>query len=96
MSARTNPLRQAMIGIQGKPATSSLTVVESRPKHNTSRTSPLSPSRIGKRAISGHFDPDVARQLRVLAGDQLRTVQDLLEEALNDLFRKHDKSAIAK
>lgn len=53
------------------------------------------PSRDGKRQIAGHFDPLVAKQLRLLAADRDLSIQDLLEEALNDLFRKHQKSAVA-
>lgn len=95
MSARPNPLREAMRGIQGKPAQPALTVVESQHDQTAPRVSPITASRIGKRAISGHFAPEVGRQLRMLAAQTDRTVQDLLEEALNDLFRKHNKSAIA-
>lgn len=57
--------------------------------------SPQPPSRRGKKAIAGHFDPAVARQLKQMALDRDATVQALLEEALNDLFEKHGKSRIA-
>ena len=53
------------------------------------------PSRQGKKAITGHFDPAVSRQLRQLALDNDTTVQALLQEALNDLFVKHRRSPIA-
>lgn len=53
------------------------------------------PSRAGKKIISGHFDPAVTRQLKQLALDRESTVQNLLAEALNDLFAKHGKSLIA-
>ena len=46
-------------------------------------------SRVGKVSICGHFAPEVRRQLRRLAVDTDRTVQDLMGEALNDLFAKH-------
>lgn len=46
-------------------------------------------SREGKKAISGHFDPAVAWQLKKLALDRQATVQKLLEEALEDLFEKY-------
>jgi hypothetical protein len=52
-------------------------------------------SRLGKKAISGHFDPAVSRQLKQLALDQDSNVQELLTEALNDLFTKHRMNPIA-
>ncbi|WP_413176456.1 ribbon-helix-helix domain-containing protein [Anabaena azotica] len=57
--------------------------------------SEVPPSRVGKKAIAGHFDPAVGKQLRQLALDNDTTVQALLEEALNDLFLKYGKSPIA-
>ncbi len=93
MSTRPNPLREAVMGIQNKPAEKTPTVsVVPEPAPKVVRTT--APSRIGKRSVSGHFSPEVSRQLRILAAEADRTVQGLLEEALNDLFRKHEKSAI--
>jgi hypothetical protein len=37
----------------------------------------------------------VKRQLRILAADRDTTIQDLLAEALNDLFAKNGKPEIA-
>jgi len=53
------------------------------------------PSRLGKKALIGYFDPGVSKQLKQMALDKDRTVQDLLSEALNDLFQKHKKPTIA-
>ena len=53
------------------------------------------PSRVGKKPITGFFDPAVSRQLKKLGLDQDHTIQDLLQEALNDLFRKYDLPPIA-
>jgi hypothetical protein len=53
------------------------------------------PSRQGKKAIAGHFDPAVSKQLRQLALEEDTTVQALLSEALNDLFAKYGKKPIA-
>jgi hypothetical protein len=62
---------------------------------NKDAKSEVPQSRVGKKAIAGHFDPAVGKQLRQLALDNDSTVQALLEEALNDLFLKHGKSPIA-
>jgi hypothetical protein len=53
------------------------------------------PSRHGLKVISGHFDPAVSKQLRLLALERDSNVQALLAEAINDLFAKHGKSPIA-
>ena len=52
------------------------------------------PSRRGKKLIGGHFDPTVSYQLKRLALDQETSVQQLLREAINDLFRKYDLPSI--
>ena len=61
----------------------------------TDKVQPVPPSRAGKKIVSGHFDPAVTRQLKQLALDRESTVQNLLAEALNDLFAKHNKQRIA-
>lgn len=95
MSTRPNPLREAMHNLQGKPSQQQpASVIEMRQPEERRAVQPA-PSRVGKRSVSGHFTPEVARQLRILAAETDRTSQDLLEEALNDLFRKYAKSAIA-
>jgi hypothetical protein len=67
----------------------------SRPPVQEKTASRRPPSREGKRAIAGFFDPEVSKQLKQIALDNDASVQDLLTEALNDLFVKHGKSAIA-
>jgi len=52
------------------------------------------PSREGKANVTGYFPPAVKKQLRILAADRETTIQDLLAEALNDLFAKHGKPEI--
>jgi hypothetical protein len=61
----------------------------------TSSSTVLPPSRQGKKAITGYFDPAVSRQLRQLALDKDTTVQALLSEGLNELFIKYGKNPIA-
>jgi hypothetical protein len=52
------------------------------------------PSRQGKRVVSAYLEPTAAKQLRLLSAEADRSTQSLVEEALNDLFRKYGKSAI--
>jgi hypothetical protein len=45
--------------------------------------------------VAGHFPEEVAWQLRELALERRSTVQELLGEALNDLFQKYGKPELA-
>lgn len=45
--------------------------------------------RQNKKIISGHFAPSVAYRIKRLALEQEKTVQNLLGEALDDLFHKY-------
>ena len=52
------------------------------------------PSRTGRKLVAGHFDPKVAKQLKILAAEEDTTIQALLEEALNLLFVKKGKMTL--
>lgn len=54
------------------------------------------PSRRGKKAVTGYFDPAVRQQLAVLAAEQDRSQNDLIAEALNMLFERYRKSPFAR
>jgi hypothetical protein len=66
---------------------------ESHATHAASSLQP--PSRQGKKTIAGHFDPAVSKQLREIALAEDSSVQELLREALNDLFIKRGRPPIA-
>ena len=53
------------------------------------------PSRVGKKTVAAHFDPAVSRQLKQIGIERDRSTQDLLREAINDLFTKYGKPPIA-
>jgi hypothetical protein len=53
------------------------------------------PVRDGKRFVGGHFHPDVARQLRMIAAEDDTTIQALMEEAVDLLFAKKGRATIA-
>lgn len=89
---RVNKLKAAMQGMQaGDAAPVAGNVVQIAPVAKY----PVCPSRTGKRQVSGYFAPDAIKQMHLLGLERDTTVQALLEEALNDLFRKYGKSAIA-
>lgn len=46
-------------------------------------------ARKGRKAIAFWVDPAVSMQVRMLGLRTSRSVQDLMEEAVEDLFRKH-------
>lgn len=51
--------------------------------------------RHGRQFIAAHVTPEAAKQFKLLAVQKGRTTQDLLIEAINDLFAKHGLSRIA-
>lgn len=54
------------------------------------------PSRDGRKYIGGHFDPRIAKQLRLLVAEEETTTQAVLEEALDLLFVKKGKRDMAE
>lgn len=89
---RINKLKAAM---HGMAATPEAVLAPVNPVEPMAVRSTLSPSRIGKRNVSAYIEATAAKQLRMLAVERETSTQALVEEALNDLFRKHGKSAIA-
>lgn len=53
------------------------------------------PSRRDKRAITGYVSPQAFQQFQILRAERGKDVQELVEESLNDLFRKYGKPTIA-
>jgi len=52
------------------------------------------PSREGKGNVTGYYPPAVKKQLRFMAAERDTNIQDLVAEALNDLFAKYGKPEI--
>ena len=96
---RINKLKAAMQGMAGPSAAPIEAAVSAAvpvvPKPKTGRTTPIAPSRRGKRNVSAYIEATAAKQLRLLAVEEETSTQALLEEALNDLFRKYNRSAVA-
>ena len=53
-------------------------------------------SRVGKRAVTFYVSPEAFRQLRVMSAVTDKSIQLLMEEALNWQFQQHDMHRIAK
>lgn len=77
---------------EGKEAEQNSLKTEESTRINTSY---IAPSRRGKKVVSGYFDSEVSKQLKILCVENDTSLQALLTEALNDLFIKHGKSPIA-
>jgi predicted DNA-binding protein len=52
-------------------------------------------ARAGRVTITAHLPREVRNRLQKLAGDLERTMNDLIAEALEDLFRKYGAPPIA-
>ena len=77
-------------------AASATAAAVAEPLRNRRGTTTLPPSRAGKKALIGYFNPDVSKQLKQMLLDHDRSsVQELLREALNDLFQEYKKPPIA-
>ena len=59
------------------------------------KTAVKAKGRAGRQFIAAHVVPEAAKQFKLLAVQQDRTTQDLLVEAINDLFAKYGLSRIA-
>lgn len=57
---------------------------------------PRPPSREGRKGVAFWVDPAAARQLRLIAADEDRTVQSLMEEALDLLFQARGRHRLAR
>jgi hypothetical protein len=53
-------------------------------------------TRAETRQVSGHFKPDVAQTLRLIAAEQSRDIQEILAEALNMVFARYGKAVRAE
>ncbi|WP_152053067.1 ribbon-helix-helix domain-containing protein [Tautonia marina] len=53
------------------------------------------PGRDGRQFIAAHVTPEAAKQFKLLVVQRDTTTQDLLTEAINDLFAKYGLSRIA-
>ncbi|MGI2906952.1 ribbon-helix-helix domain-containing protein [Tolypothrix sp. VBCCA 56010] len=90
VSQRANKLQQAASADKPKPAP----VRKEQPANNSKSARP--PSRQGKKALGAFVSQETSKQLKQIALDENTSVQDLVVEALNDLFVKYGKRPIAE
>ncbi len=78
------------------PSTNPKNTVQMQGTETSVSSNPRQASRIGKRAVTFYVGNDAFRQLGVLSAQTDRTVQDLMQEALDWQFQQHDMHRIAK
>lgn len=78
-----------------KSAEATAVLTQSETEKNA-RTTRIPAVRIGKKAVTGWFDSDVVKQLKMIGIEREMSIQDMIGEALNDFFTKHGKAQIAK
>lgn len=57
---------------------------------------PIPPSRVGRKAISGYFAPELSLALHTCARRHGLSLQDLMAEAFDDVLRKYGESPIGR
>jgi hypothetical protein len=57
---------------------------------------PPPPSRVGRKAISGYFAPELSLALHTCARRHGLSLQDLMAEAFDDVLRKYGESPIGR
>jgi hypothetical protein len=99
MAAQKPDLRQALKPLS-KNATPAAAVENPAPAARA-RNTHYRPSREGMENLTGYFPPAVKNQMLELSVERRRatghkvTIQDLIAEAVNDLFAKYGKPEIA-
>ena len=59
-------------------------------------SSPVAPSRQGKKAMTGYFSPDMSFAMHMTARKHGMSLQDAMAEAFNDWLRKMGESPVGK
>lgn len=67
-----------------------------KPRTATMLVSDTPPSRIGRKAISGYFSPELSLALHHCARKHDLTLQALMAEAFNDVLRKYGESPVGR
>jgi len=91
LTGSSDPPQQ--VAVQG-PEISGPSQAPSKP--GASETKQQQASRTGKRAVTFYVSPDAFRQLRVLAAQTDKTIQQIMVEALDWVFQQHDMHRIAQ
>jgi len=90
----TRPSLKSLAG--GAPAAEPAAVqLPAVPQDESPRGYRTAQTRSDTRQIGGHFKPEVAQTLRLIAVEQDKDVQEILAEALNMVFTRYGKATRA-
>jgi uncharacterized protein involved in copper resistance len=89
--------RKSIAGAIKQAAHGAAAVTESapEPRPQAEPRSFKASTREGKKMIAAPIDPAAHRQLKMLAAELGLKIEDLIREALRDMFTKHGKPPIA-
>lgn len=88
-------MREAGGSTRAKPVATAATPAALPPEPAHAVKPAAQPGRVGTKAVTGHYPPQVRYQLKLLAAEQGRTMEDMLAEALNRLFAAYNKPEVA-
>ena len=92
-----NPsLTEALQAFERSSNTAILDPVDLQRRKRQPGSATQAPSRRGKKALIGYFDPGVSLQLKQIALEEDSSIQRLLGEALDLLFQSRGKPTIAQ
>jgi hypothetical protein len=94
MSKRA-PLSFKVDKVATVPAEAKQTGLPAKTKTRKRAKADAKAGRDGRQFIAAHVPPEAAKQFKLLVVQQDKTVQDMLSEAINDLFTKYGLSRIA-
>lgn len=94
MPAKTQ-LKELLNGFGQETETEEQSGSSENPVETQKTVDKVPPSRRGKRHISGYFEPEVLRQVKILCAEEDKTVNQVLADALNSLFVNKGKAPIA-
>lgn len=69
---------------------------EGKGKPPIATSSPVAPSRQGKKAMTGYFSPEMSFAMHMTARKHGMSLQDAMAEAFNDWLRKMGESPVGK
>lgn len=92
---KKNTLMDSLTKAAGKKKLTIEEKISDKTKKPKAQNNYIPASRIGKKAVTGFFEPEVIKLLKMLAIEHESSNQELIREAINDLFVKYDKKPIA-
>lgn len=91
----------SLLALRDREPASSLAPVEPEgqgraPIAASTGSSPVAPSRQGKKAMTGYFSPEMSFAMHMTARKHGKSLQDAMAEAFNDWLRKMGESPVGK